>query len=125
VYLNTVSNKDTSEPYWELYQDILSRYRVVSNVLVLDEAIYISKKKYRIPYGITTEFIETAILPYVDILPLGLTEYQIAKDAMQTYTIKPSDALHIGTMQSQDVAIVVSEDSDFDDVDELERIWIS
>lgn len=58
-------------------------------------------------------------------MPLGLTEYQIAKDAMLNYGLKPSDALHVGTMRGQDIVTIVSEDSDFDDVDELERIWIS
>jgi len=32
-------------------------------VLVLDEVIYISKRKYGIPYIITADFIESSILP--------------------------------------------------------------
>ena len=46
-------------------------------MLVLDELLHISKKKYGIPYN-TTEFIETAILPYT-IIELG-EEYRQAAE---------------------------------------------
>ncbi|MBS3796093.1 MAG: type II toxin-antitoxin system VapC family toxin [Candidatus Thorarchaeota archaeon] len=71
-------------------------------------------KKYGVSYNVTIDFIEEIIAPYTDILPLGLYEYRIAKDAILQYGFRPSDALHFGTMQNHDVTAIVTEDSDFD-----------
>lgn len=124
IYLNTVTDSDVLEPYWQLYEDILSRYRVVTNVLVFDETIYISKKKYGVSNNVTLDFVETEILPYVDIIPMGLEEYEIADEIIRNHGLKPSDALHIGTMLSSDISTIISEDGNFDCVDGLDRIWI-
>ena len=44
--------------------DLLSRHKVYIDVLVLDELIYVPKKKYGVPYTLTLEFIESIVLPY-------------------------------------------------------------
>ena len=55
---------------------------------------------------------------------MGLEEYESAEAAIKKHRLKPSDALHIGTMQTANVTTIVSEDLDFDAVDDLNRIWI-
>jgi predicted nucleic acid-binding protein len=107
-----------------LYEDILSRYRVVTNVLALDEAIYVSEKKYRVPSSNTLDFIKTEVLPYIDIARVGREEYEIAEEAIRKYGLKPSDALHVGTMQNANITTIASEDADFDGVYNIDRIWV-
>jgi len=65
IYLNTVTDPKTRILYENFYIDILTKYKLYTDVLVLDELIYISKKKYGIPQRITIEFIESNVLPYI------------------------------------------------------------
>ncbi|MET1159477.1 MAG: PIN domain-containing protein [Thermoprotei archaeon] len=60
--------------------------------------IYISRKKYDVRYADTIEFLDRAVVPYVEVLPIGLDEYLKAKEIMQKYDLKPSDAFHVATI---------------------------
>ncbi|MCY0891552.1 MAG: hypothetical protein OWQ51_11405 [Pyrobaculum arsenaticum] len=52
IYLNTVADPNTRAMYENFY--ISDRYKPYTDVLVLDELLYASKKKYGIPYKTTT-----------------------------------------------------------------------
>lgn len=54
IYLNTVADPNTRAMYENFYIEILNRYKPYTDVLVLDELLYASKKKYGIPYKTTT-----------------------------------------------------------------------
>ncbi len=92
-------------------------------MLVLDELLYISKKKYSIPYSETLEFIEKVILPYVDILTLGPEEYTEARRFIADQRLPPSDALHAATAVINNLDAIASEDKHFDKAG-IKRIWI-
>jgi len=111
-------------PNENFYIDILTRYKLYTDVLVLDELIYISKKKYGIPQRITIEFIESNVLPYIYIISLGEEEYRQAIKFLQDYNLKPSDSLHLGAMINNGTNIIVSEDSEFDKIPIVKRLWI-
>ena len=49
IYLNTLSDSNTRMPYENLYIRVLTEYKPYIDVLVLDEVIYVSKKKYEVP----------------------------------------------------------------------------
>jgi predicted nucleic acid-binding protein len=124
IYLNTVTDPKTRILYENFYIDILTRYKSYTDVLVLDELIYISKKKYGIPQRITIEFIESNTLPYINIINLGEEEYRQAIKFLLDYNLKPSDSLHLGAMINNGINIIVSEDSEFDKVPIVKRLWI-
>lgn len=124
IYLNTVKNKVVRAGYERLYFDVLRSYKLVTNVLVLDETVFVSWKKYNVPYKVTLSFIEGAVLPYVEILPLREEEYVEAAKIIRKHGLKPSDALHAAAMLLNNVKVVVSEDDDFDKISGLKRIWI-
>ena len=124
IYLNTVKNKVIRAGYERLYFDVLRSYKLVTDVLVLDEAIFVSRKKYNVPYDVTLNFIEGAVLPYVEIMPLGEEEYVEASRIILKYGLKPSNSLHAAVMFQNKVKVVVSEDDDFDKVNGLKRIWL-
>ena len=54
----------------------LRKNKVYADVLVLDELLYISKRKYNIPYEVSIQFIESIVSPYVEILPLRSEEFR-------------------------------------------------
>ena len=124
IYLNTVASSGSRAVYEAFYVDLLAKHRLYTDVLVLDELIYASKRKYGVPYEVTLEFIDAIVLPYVGILELGGEEYEYAKKILRQEPLKPSDALHAGAMLSNNIQLVVSEDKEFDRIPSIRRMWI-
>ena len=124
IYLNTLTNSRYRTTYENFYIEILIKYKSYTDVLVLNELIYITKKKCNIPYKVSIKFIEANILPYTTILNLGEEEYKYAAEMVTKHNLKPSDALHIGAMMNNDIKVLASEDREFDRISEVERIWI-
>ncbi len=65
------------DKYISYYEDQLRDNRLYINIIVPDELLYISQSKYKIPYGDTFEFIESMILPFVNMIPLDQEDYGI------------------------------------------------
>jgi len=123
IYLNTLSDGE-GVSYEEFYIDLVRDNTLYTDVLVLGELIYVSKRKYGVPYEVTLEFIESIVLPYVIVLPLGVDEYNHARRFMLDFGLKLSDALHLWVMASNRIQAIVAEDTDFDKVKEVKRIWL-
>jgi len=124
IYLNTLTNSRYRILYENFYIETLTRYKPYTDVLVFDELIYISKKKYGIPYDVSIEFIKSNVLPYITIISLGEEEYSQAEKMMLEYGLKPSDALHLGAMIGNNIELIVSEDREFDRISTIKRLWI-
>ncbi|BEP17846.1 type II toxin-antitoxin system VapC family toxin [Pyrofollis japonicus] len=125
IYLNTVVNDEHRLVYENFYIDILSKYKLYTDVLVLDELIYVSKKKYGVPYTITLDFIDSIVLPYITVIALGEEEYHEAAKLLAKHNLKPSDALHIAAMKTNNIEIIISEDKELDRVPGVKRAWIT
>jgi predicted nucleic acid-binding protein len=123
IYLNTLSDLHNRIPYEDFYIDILNRYTPYTDVLVLDELMCISKKKYRVPYDVSIEFIDSSVLPYVNLLRLGEEEYLNAVKILEKYNIKPSDSIHLGAMAANNLSLIVSEDREYDKIPLIKRLW--
>ena len=102
----------------------MAKYKLYTDVLVLDEVIYVSKKRYGVSYDVSMEFIESNVLPYVYIAGLGEEEYRLASKFLIEYDLRPSDALHLGVMSSNGINTIISENKEFDRVPLIKRIWI-
>jgi len=63
-------------------------------------------------------------LPHVTVLELGEEEYQEAAKLITRHNLKPSGALHIAAMKTNDIRLVISEDRELDRVPEIKRIWL-
>mgnify|MGYP000742922108 CR=1 FL=1 len=124
IYLNTLTTEEIRRSYESFYLNLAVEHRMYTDALVLDEVIYISKKRYLVPYVTTLSFIESIVLPYITILPLSEAEYNEAAKIIEKYNVKPSDALHIGAMRTNDINVVASEDEELDRIEEIKRIWI-
>ncbi len=122
VYLNVKLSREEAEKVERFWLKLL-REELYTDVLALDEAIYVSKRKYGVDVESTLELIDRVVLPYVDVLPLGLEEYLKAKEHMVRYRLKPSDALHLAVMDNNGLQVIATEDKDFDRT-HVKRIWI-
>ncbi len=123
VYLNVKMPDDEAKLVEDFWLDLLSNHLLYINALVLDEAIYVSKRKYDVGFKETIDFVDRAILPYVDVLPIGLNEYLRAKELMVEYGLRPSDSIHVATIENHGLQAIATEDEDFDKVG-LKRLWI-
>ena len=123
IYLNTLRDEKILRSFKSFLDDILKEYSLYTNVLVFDEAAYVSRKKYKVPYMVTIDFLNKLIPEYIDIAPLTIKEYNKAIEMMKTYNLKPSDALHAATCITNSIRYIVSEDPDFDRVKNIKRIW--
>lgn len=123
--MNTVSELAVRTLYEEFFIELARKYKLYTDVLVLDELLYISKRKYGIPYEVSIEFINSIVMPYITVVPLGEEEFREASDIILKYGLRPSDALHVGVMKSNGIKLIASEDTDFDKVEDISRIWVS
>jgi hypothetical protein len=125
VYLNVMSDDEERGQYERFLEGLLSSHRLFTDDLVLDELLYVSKKKYGIPYGDTVDFTSTIILPFVGLLNLGEQEFTGAASILMDTKLKPSDALHLSAMRTNKVPAIATEDKDYDEIKSLKRLWLS
>ena len=125
IYLNASRSPELRTKYENFYLSLLSEHRAYLDVLVLDELIYVSRRKYRVPNDVSIEFIESIVLPYVEVLPLAAEEFREASEILRSSNVKPSDALHIAVMKLNGITKIVSEDRELDKIEGIERIWLT
>ena len=123
VYLNANVEDELSERLDRFYTELVKAHETYTNVLVLDELIHVSKRKYGVSYSETISFIEDVVLPAVRVLSLTFDDYLTAREIILKYGLRPSDALHIATIQNNGLQAIVSEDEDFDRLP-LKRLWL-
>lgn len=123
IYLNA-STDESRKPLEQLFKKILPE-ELYTNILVIDETLYISRKKYKIPYDLTFNFIKHIILPYTEIIPIEKIDLEPIRKYLIKYEIKPSDAIHLATMEKKGINNIVSEDEDFDKIKGINRIWLN
>jgi len=124
IYLNCMVSEEVRTIYENFYLDLLSNYKAYTDLLVLDEVIFISREKFKIPYDDSIAFLDSIVLPYVKILSVGEEEHSRMKTLISKYNLKPSDAIHIAIMEVNNISKIASEDHEFDKIDGIKRIWI-
>ncbi len=124
IYLNTISDYRNRLAYETFYLDLLVNNKAYTDVLVLDELLWVSWRRYNVPYYITIDFINKVVKPYANILPLGEEEYEEATNLIKEYSIKPSDAFHVAVMKTHNIPNIASEDKEFDKVEGIKRLWL-
>ncbi|EHP69949.1 putative nucleic acid-binding protein, contains PIN domain [Metallosphaera yellowstonensis MK1] len=120
IYLNLDVKKVEN-----FYIKVLQEDQLALDSLVIDEVIYISKKKYNVNFNDTISFLDEVVLPNSLILPIRKEDYDKAKEIMLQYNLKPSDAFHVSIMLNNSISKIISEDKDFDRIKEIERLWLT
>lgn len=122
IYMNTITSEDRKE-LDELFRRLLEE-SLFTNILVIDETLYISERRFGFPYRITLDFIKEIVLPYTEIIPIEEEDLRLLEKYLLAYTLRPSDAIHLATMEKACVDHIVTEDEDFDKVREVKRVWL-
>ena len=91
-----------------------------SSFLVLDEVIWILKKKVGKNSSIEiTKAILTMPIKWIEINKSIIIKML---DIYENTKLDPRDAIHISSMNEIGLSVIVSEDDDFDKVDGIERM---
>ncbi len=123
IYLNVPMREEQAQLVDSFWRNLLSEHEVFTNLLVLDEVIYVSKRKYDVEQEDTLEFIDRVALPRVELLPVGAELYPFFKLYVANFCLKPPDALHAATIKRYRLDAVASEDRDFDRAG-IKRMWL-
>ncbi|MEM2218910.1 MAG: PIN domain-containing protein [Candidatus Korarchaeum sp.] len=105
------------------WKSLVENHKLYTNLIVLDEVIYVLKRKYAVEPSSTLKFIDKMVLPQVKVIDVGLREYLEARKYILEYGMKPSDAIHLATIESNRIDAIATEDKDFNVVG-IERLWI-
>ncbi|MEE8402722.1 MAG: type II toxin-antitoxin system VapC family toxin [Candidatus Hydrothermarchaeaceae archaeon] len=94
-----------------------------SSFLVVDEVIWILKKDV----GKDCAIKITKAMLSMPIKWIAIDKSVIIRmvDTYEKTTLDPRDAIHLSSMKDVGLSVIVSEDDDFDKVDEIERITAS
>ena len=109
----------------EFFYRLVTEESLALDPLVIDEVLYVSKRKYGVKYEDTIDFLDRIILPVSVVLPITREDYERAKEIIVGNDLKPSDALHVAVMLNNSIRRIVSEDRELDRVKGIERVWIS
>ena len=101
----------------------VDEYEPITNIIVIDEVIWILWKKYGVDKSDIFEFIDR-IVEFLTIIPLDEVDYKRLKELMLNYGLKPSDALHVSTMSKAKTSRIITEDGEFDRLEWIKRIWL-
>jgi hypothetical protein len=122
IYLNTVTGEE--RPIIDRFFKSLLREHLFTNMLVLDETLQVSRRPYEVPYATTMGFLRRAFLPYTQIIPIAEEDLQATERYLTKYDVKPSDAIHLATMDKAGITSIVSEDEELDTVKGIRRVWL-
>ena len=118
VYLN-LGVREVEEFFYRL----MTEEGLALDPLVIDEVLYVSKRKYGVKYEDTIDFLDRVILPVSVVLPITREDYERAKEIIVGSDLKPSDALHVAVMLNNSIRKIVSEDRELDRVKGIARVW--
>ena len=116
----TVNTQEIGNKCRSLLKEIeIGKIKGITSCLTFDEIIWILRK-------IAPEkVLESAR----NILNLNIKFMEVNKnilyklvDLIEKYKLKPRDAIHLATMELNNCKTIISEDSDFDKIPEIERI---
>jgi len=124
IYINASVDDSIRSKYIKFFDSLLNNSKFFTNILVLDELLYRSKKKYEVPYESTLDFIKIFVLNYCNVIKIGKKELSSLFSILSKYKLKPSDAIHVSSMLNNSINKILSEDKDFDYIKEITRIWI-
>ena len=108
----------------EFFYRLVTEESLALDPLVIDEVLYVSKRKYGVKYEDTIDFLDRVVLPVSVVLPITREDYERAKEIIVGSDLKPSDALHVAVMLDNSIRRTVSEDRELDRVKGIERVWL-
>lgn len=124
IYLRYAESDDIAKYVHSLLERaVKGGSQLLVNMIVIDETIWILMRKYGVPIEEILEFIDR-LIPLFDVIALDYMDYDVMKEAISKYGLKPSDAFHIASMRRTRTVHIASEDEEFDKIKWIRRVWL-
>ncbi|MEM2776636.1 MAG: type II toxin-antitoxin system VapC family toxin [Candidatus Bathyarchaeia archaeon] len=105
IYLNAMTS-DERKRFDEFFMKLLKEQLFI-NMLIINEVLYISRK-YGLPYETTLKFLKTIVLPYTEVISIEEGDLKLIEKYLLKYSLKPSDAIHLATIEKIGANYIVS-----------------
>lgn len=105
----------------KLQESIIKGKAALTSSLTLDEVMWVILKNKR-ESQLRETIQEIYATPNLEICEVGKTTPLIALDFIESYKLKPRDAMHAAIMKSFGIDEIASDDTDFDRIKGMRRI---
>jgi len=97
------------------------RLRAATSSLTWDEVIWVIRKIYNAKLAMEKgrQFLN---FPNLNILKIDVKVLFVAQNLVEKYSLKPRDAIHVASALSNNIKTIISDDKDFDRVEEIRRV---
>jgi predicted nucleic acid-binding protein len=118
---------DTPEGRWcrsTLSHIMEGEFIACTSTLTWDEIVYVLMKKINreIALECSEYFLSLPNVHYIDVSPEIL---KLAHSIMTQYAMKPRDAIHAACMSHQGIDTIITEDTHFDRIPSVKRVWMN
>ena len=86
----------------EFFYRLVTEESLALDPLVIDEVLYVSKRKYGVKYEDTIDFLDRVVLPASVVLPITREDYERAKEIIVGNDLKPSRRRNAGQLHKED-----------------------
>ena len=119
AYLDTGEKRERSE---QILKEIVQGTSAITSALTINEIAWVIWKETSDREIAIEQALQTLELPNLLVLDVTARDMYSALNYMKKYQrLKPRDAIHLSVSMRAGVFRIVSDDSDFDDVGEIER----
>lgn len=123
IFLNSILYDDdiASKCKKIIYKIVKKEIIGTTSILTWDELVYIIRKNLGKEIAITEgeKFLKMPNLVFIDV---NKNIVYKAQKLVNKYNLKPRDAIHTATAILNDIQEIISDDNDFDKIDEIKRI---
>lgn len=117
-----LDNGSKGETAREILHDIVKGNVVITSTLTIDEVIWSMWKETKDRENSIEQGLRILEFPNLRVLPVNPDDVHSAINLMKKHQkLKPRDAIHLAVSVHAGVFRIVSDDSDFDDISEIER----
>ena len=96
-------------------------YKPYTAALTIDEVMWIVQKERGRELALETANA-TLSIPSLEIVAVDRNIMKNTLIAYKEEKLNPRDAIHLATMRSKKISIIISSDSDFDNINDIKRI---
>ena len=124
IFILAITNTDNLGEKARKFLRNLQKEKAATSTLTFDEIVWkvLKIKGYDAAMVVANNLIKMPSLTWLDV---DISILSKSADLMKSYKIFPRDSIHAACALNNNIFTIISEDKDFDEVDELKRTSIS
>ena len=122
IFIFAATDKDELGQNCRIVMELINERKIncAASFLVVDEVIWILKK--RVGKNDAVKIVKTMLSMPIKWIDVDQSVIIRMVDVYGRTTLDPRDAIHVSSMKDAGLSVILSEDTDFDKVEGIERI---